>query len=320
MLGCELLLALAQRERLGRLNEPAGAVREFLEIHNVSLGLPLRPCGTKVHPTKPINRERSMAPTPNGGRQILCGNSRFAAEEPVADFRARPRQAAAWRLTSLRMSAEIPRIHAHLPLSGEGPFPRGAHGDQACGRRDAAGRPALCHREWALGLRPRRPALPAQAALSDAHAQRAAGEVAHPLSRTRTTRWRSNWTAAKPRAATCIQRTAARRSSASSPTSAPTSFAGRRACCTRRASASPTLRARSCRSSIWRPWPRSKSGGDAGASAALSRQSLRDGLAGLARVRSGRAGDRDRQGGAAQDRQADRALCRDRRRSRHRHP
>ena len=101
MLGCELLLALAQRERLGRLNEPAGAVREFLEIHNVSLGLPLRPCGTKVHPNKPINRERSMAPTPNGGRQILCGNSRFAAEEPVADFRARPRQAAAWRLTSL---------------------------------------------------------------------------------------------------------------------------------------------------------------------------------------------------------------------------
>jgi hypothetical protein len=61
-----------------------------------------------------------------------------------------------------------------------------------------------------------------------------------------------------------------------------------------------------------------KSGGDAGASATLSRQPLRDGLASLARVRSGRAGDRDRQGGTAQDRQADRALCRDRRRSRHR--
>ena len=48
MLGCELLLALPQGQRLGRLNEPAGAVREFLEIHSVSLGLPLRPCGTKM--------------------------------------------------------------------------------------------------------------------------------------------------------------------------------------------------------------------------------------------------------------------------------
>jgi hypothetical protein len=48
MLGCELLLALPQGQRLGRLNEPAGAVREFLEIHSVSLGLPLRLCGTKM--------------------------------------------------------------------------------------------------------------------------------------------------------------------------------------------------------------------------------------------------------------------------------
>jgi hypothetical protein len=43
-----LLLALTQGQRLGRLNEPAGAVRVFLEIHSVSLGLPLRPCGTKM--------------------------------------------------------------------------------------------------------------------------------------------------------------------------------------------------------------------------------------------------------------------------------
>ena len=48
MLGRELLMALAQGQRLGGLNETAGAVREFLEIHSVSLGLPLRPCGTKV--------------------------------------------------------------------------------------------------------------------------------------------------------------------------------------------------------------------------------------------------------------------------------
>ena len=48
MLGGELLVALAQGQRLRRLNETAGAVRVFLEIHSVSLGLPLRPCGTKM--------------------------------------------------------------------------------------------------------------------------------------------------------------------------------------------------------------------------------------------------------------------------------
>jgi uncharacterized protein len=41
-------------------------------------------------------------------------------------------------------------------------------------------------------------------------------------------------------------------------------------------------------------------------------------MASLARVRSGRAGDCNRQGGTAKNRQADRALRRDRRRSRHR--
>ena len=60
--------------------------------------------------------------------------------------------------------------------------------------------------------------------------------------------------------------------------------------------------------------------GSAGPPAALPRQSLRDRLAGLARVRSGRAGDRDRIGRAAQDRQAHRALRRHQRRPRHRHP
>ena len=44
MFGCELLVALAQGQRLGRLNETAGAVGIFLEIHVLSLGLPLRPC------------------------------------------------------------------------------------------------------------------------------------------------------------------------------------------------------------------------------------------------------------------------------------
>ena len=45
MLGGELLLALAHGQRLGGLNETAGAVRVFLEIHVVSLGLSLPPCG-----------------------------------------------------------------------------------------------------------------------------------------------------------------------------------------------------------------------------------------------------------------------------------
>ena len=59
--------------------------------------------------------------------------------------------------------------------------------------------------------------------------------------------------------------------------------------------------------------------GGAGRSAAFSRQRLCDRLAGLARVRSARAGDRGRRC-AAQDRQAHRALRRDQCRSGHRHP
>ena len=58
----------------------------------------------------------------------------------------------------------------------------------------------------------------------------------------------------------------------------------------------------------------------AGRSAALPRQSLGRGLAGLARVRPARPGDRRSGDGAAEGGQADRALRRDRGRSRHRHP
>src|SRR6478735_10673065 len=61
------------------------------------------------------------------------------------------------------------------------------------------------------------------------------------------------WRARKRRAATCGQRRAARPSNVSSPVFAPTNFAGRRACCTRRASASPMWRARWFRSSILHP-------------------------------------------------------------------
>ncbi len=55
-------------------------------------------------------------------------------------------------------------------------------------------------------------------------------------------------------------------------------------------------------------------------SAALSRQCLCRGLAGLARIRPAGPGDRDRAERAAESRQADRALRRHRCRSRHRHP
>jgi hypothetical protein len=50
-----LLMALAQRQRLGRLNEAAGAVRIFLEIHIFSLGLFLRaaPAGAWSTPRDP---------------------------------------------------------------------------------------------------------------------------------------------------------------------------------------------------------------------------------------------------------------------------
>ena len=41
VLGRELLVALAQGQRLSRLNKPAGAVGIFLEIHVSSLGLPV---------------------------------------------------------------------------------------------------------------------------------------------------------------------------------------------------------------------------------------------------------------------------------------
>ena len=68
----------------------------------------------------------------------------------------------------------------------------------------------------------------------------------------------------------------------------------RRKFSTRPAIASRTSRAKSFPSSIWLRSPLSKMQRRAGTSAALSRQSLCRGLAGLARVRSARPRDRDR--------------------------
>src|SRR5262245_57742916 len=77
MLGRELLVALTHGQRLGGLDETAGAVRIFLEIHVVSLGLSLCPgrrrCGivNGLTPAVPdlgqTTAEDRWARTPNGG-------------------------------------------------------------------------------------------------------------------------------------------------------------------------------------------------------------------------------------------------------------
>src|SRR6266566_4278471 len=61
----------------------------------------------------------------------------------------------------------------------------------------------------------------------------------------------SSWKGRGSSAGICARQGAAPASSASSGNSAPTSYADRRGCCTGTATASPTSRARSCRSSIW---------------------------------------------------------------------
>src|SRR5262245_60997487 len=78
MLGRELLVAFAQGQRLGGLNEAAGAVRIFLEVHLISLGLsppPLRHgwgilCGLRFcRLAEPDYHAGSIGPDPNGERQ-----------------------------------------------------------------------------------------------------------------------------------------------------------------------------------------------------------------------------------------------------------
>ena len=96
--------------------------------------------------------------------------------------------------------------------------------------------------------------------------------------------------------------------------------ADRRNCCMRPASASRMSRARWFPSSTSLPSGAGSGAWRAGRSAALSRQCLCERLAGLARIRSDRAADRDRRKRTAQDRQADRPLRRHRGRSGHWHP
>ena len=225
-------------------------------------------------------------------RQIYVGTRQFAAEEAGADFRARPRQAAARRLNKPCHERRNPEHPRHLPLSGEGPFARAAHGApglQSARRcRPTGSMPSRTDPPASTPPRPRYQ--PKQRYLMLMRNERLARlrtryrrREPHAGDRTRQ--------AAKPRAATC-----------STPDGRATierffadfcadELRGPPRCCTRRASASPTLRARWSRSSTSRPWPRSKIGGRrAGRSAALSRQPLRHaaGRPGASSISSGR--------------------------------
>src|ERR1700685_1766471 len=71
MLGRKLLVSLARRERLGRLDETAAAVGIFIEIHSAALGL-FRP---------PLRRERN----------IVMGKFDFNPAPPTRKRPANPR-------------------------------------------------------------------------------------------------------------------------------------------------------------------------------------------------------------------------------------
>src|SRR5262249_28124886 len=125
MLGSELLMALAQGQRFSGLNEPAGAVRVFLDIHISSLSPTpsarpaFPPSLTEAKYLARINRPAPRTATlPN-----VCGTRQVAGVEPAADFRAPSRQAAIPPLTSRAMTAENAKIHAiyRYPVKGLSP-------------------------------------------------------------------------------------------------------------------------------------------------------------------------------------------------------
>ncbi len=71
MLGRELLMSLAQRERLGRLDETAGAVGVLLEIHVASLGLFRTPQRRERNIVMGwILRASGRPPTPSGDTEL----------------------------------------------------------------------------------------------------------------------------------------------------------------------------------------------------------------------------------------------------------
>ena len=147
----------------------------------------------------------------------------------------------------------------HLPLPGEGPLARAARRARSLpsARRSRPTASTPSRTGPPASTRPRPRYLPKQRFLMLMRNERLArlrtrfDDASHTLvDRCRRPRGRARRSAHARRAAP--------RSSASSPTSAPTSCAGRRRCCTRPATASPTWRARWSRSSISPRSPRSR--------------------------------------------------------------
>ena len=161
MFGGELLMALAQGQRLGGFHETAGAVGVFLEIHAST-------------PSAHYGAELIAGPRRRPARGIMWV-SLLQFEEPVRPDIGHRTNARAGLENAQKSMTNQARIDAIYRYPVKGLSPQRLRAGRAVGRRDPAGRPALRHRERPQRLRPRGARLFPQAALSDADAQRAAG-------------------------------------------------------------------------------------------------------------------------------------------------
>ena len=264
MLGGELLMALAQGQGLGGLDETARAVGVFLDIHrSLPRALLRRPAWRTSGEHPPAQNVRSDAGLGKGGLRLIlrqrfqdaAGSLRPAAEA-VHDQRSRENR-------------------GDLPLSGEGAVARAAR--PAPARRPA--RPLPCDRIYAIengpsGFDPAKPGyFPSSAFLMLMRNARLAelrtrfDEASHTLTIRYENREAARGDLRTPEGRAAIERFFGR-------ASAPTSCAGRPRCCMPPATASRTWRGRSSRSSTS---PRCARAGErgrrAGPSAALPRQS-----------------------------------------------
>ncbi len=83
VLGRELLVAFAQGQRLRGLDETAGAVRVFLEIHVVTPSA----CSARPNGTAGTSSSGAWnAPDPSGGPLPRCRRRACGAEEAGSDF------------------------------------------------------------------------------------------------------------------------------------------------------------------------------------------------------------------------------------------
>ena len=80
MFGRELLMALAQREGLRRLDESASAVGVFLDIHSIAPSGPLEAPGRRTSDEHPPGQDvRSNLPGRKGGLALIFVNAFKAA-------------------------------------------------------------------------------------------------------------------------------------------------------------------------------------------------------------------------------------------------